>query len=238
MLMRVPAAHACALLNTCITHVDADRLSVACLPQARLTANRHELEALQAAVGIQAAAAAAGVPPARRGENSRRAFKAPAMPIMPLGYDPADTVLFQQQVQRRALTGAAAAAPIRPLQQQQHGQMRSYDFGQMMAQMLLSVPMGRAGRATGGQARSSAARRGLPAGLVHMREAVLGMQRAGLPPHMLFSDRDFTAGTIVGRQWFHGPLPICGWRQKKTGVASGCHSRCLRHAPICGATGW
>jgi len=202
---------------------------VACLPQARLRANRHELEALQAAVGMQAAAA--GAPTARRGEN-RRAFKAPAMPIMPPGYDPADTVLFQQQLQRRALSGAAAAAaaapiPPPPQQQQQHGQMRSYDFGQMMAQMLLSMPMGRAGRTTGGQAASSAARRGLPPSLVHMREAVIGMQRAGLPPHMLFSDRDFTAGTVVetavvpcspSSMWYAPRTCVLGFQAVTAGV--------------------
>jgi hypothetical protein len=34
---------------------------------------------------------------------------------------------------------------------------------------------------------------GLPSSLVALREAVAGMQRTGLPPQLLFSDRDFTA---------------------------------------------
>jgi hypothetical protein len=34
---------------------------------------------------------------------------------------------------------------------------------------------------------------GLPASLAALREAVQGLQRSGLPPHLLFSDRDFTA---------------------------------------------
>eukprot|EP00775_Hariotina_reticulata_P002009 gene2009-2331_t len=35
--------------------------------------------------------------------------------------------------------------------------------------------------------------RGLPRAFTAVREALLGMQRAGLPPQLLFSDRDFTA---------------------------------------------
>lgn len=46
------------------------------------------------------------------------------------------------------------------------------------------------------------ARRSVPAGLHALRDAVLGMQRAGLPPQLLFSDRDFTAGRCR-HLWLH-----------------------------------
>jgi hypothetical protein len=93
-----------------------------------------------------------------------------------------------------------------------------------MAQVLLSMPMPRwAARPSGG---GGGARRGLPASMVQMREAVLGMQRAGLPPHMLFSDRDFTAGKLsvvihgqqlkvacAGRAVVCVRVPICTFKQ-------------------------
>jgi hypothetical protein len=62
-----------------------------------------------------------------------------------------------------------------------------------MAQALLGMPrFGLAGAAAGGGRG-----RGLPPHLQAMREAMLGMQRSGLPPHLLFSDRDFTAGARI-----------------------------------------
>lgn len=56
-----------------------------------------------------------------------------------------------------------------------------------MAQALLGMP--RFGGPGGGRGHG----RGLPPHLAAMREAMLGMQRSRLPPHLLFSDRDFTA---------------------------------------------
>jgi hypothetical protein len=65
-----------------------------------------------------------------------------------------------------------------------------------MAEALLNMPTPWGG--SGG-----AAGRGLPRALTAVREALLGMQRAGLPPQLLFSDRDFTAGDQRGRRWEH-----------------------------------
>jgi hypothetical protein len=62
---------------------------------------------------------------------------------------------------------------------------RHTNWGMAMAHALLQLP--RWGAAGAGRGR------GLPPGLTAMREAMLGMQAAGLPPHMLFSDRDFGA---------------------------------------------
>jgi hypothetical protein len=46
-------------------------------------------------------------------------------------------------------------------------------------------------RSSGGYGQG---RGGVPQPLMALREAVVGLQRSGLPPHLLFSDRDFTAG--------------------------------------------
>lgn len=166
-------------------------------PQARLK-RRQELESLQAAMG-PAAGAAAGAGGARGHVSYQGLRQVPAMPFMPgmpPGYEAADNARYQRMNAQGAGPLAAGAGaqqqPQQPHQQPQQRQVRSYaDFGQAMAHMLLSMPAPRfPGRPSGG----SAARRGFPAHLVQMREAVLGMQRAGLPPHLLFSDRDFTAG--------------------------------------------
>ncbi|KIY99409.1 hypothetical protein MNEG_8552 [Monoraphidium neglectum] len=45
-------------------------------------------------------------------------------------------------------------------------------------------------RSSGGYGQG---RGGVPQPLMALREAVVGLQRSGLPPHLLFSDRDFTA---------------------------------------------
>jgi hypothetical protein len=50
--------------------------------------------------------------------------------------------------------------------------------------------------APGGGGRGAG--RELPTALRAVREAVMGMQRSGLPAHLLFSDRDFTAGELKG----------------------------------------
>ena len=164
-----------------------------CVLQARLRSNRYELEALQAAVGAAAAATGRADAAGRQGHVSpSRQAAFGRLPGMPPGYEPADAVGFQRPRDLVPRDNPAAAGAARAQQQQR--QARPYaDFGQAMAHMLLSMPMPRApGRASGG----SGARRGLPASLVQMREAVLGMQRAGLPPQLLFSDRDFTAGGL------------------------------------------
>jgi hypothetical protein len=54
-------------------------------------------------------------------------------------------------------------------------------------------PAGPGGPRHGGGAPHAPGPFGLPASLVALREAVVGMQRTGLPPQLLFSDRDFTA---------------------------------------------
>jgi hypothetical protein len=168
-----------------------------CSSQAQLAANRFDMEAVHAAAAAAAAgaaAAAAGRPRA----GGRVAFQAP--PSFQ-GYHAADAARMQ-----------APGAPAGHTQLQQQGAphqaQRAFDAGQAMAQVLLSMPMPR-WRAPGG---SSGARRGLPAGLLQMREAVLGMQRVGLPPHLLFSDRDFTAGGCCGCRKYRSCRLLCGGR--------------------------
>jgi hypothetical protein len=139
------------------------------------------------AVHAAAAAAAAGAAAAAAGrprEGGRIAFPTPPSFLFP-GYEPADAARLQRPGPQAGRAQLQLPGPSHPQSAQ-----RAFDAGQAMAHMLMSMPMPR-WRASGG---SSGARRGLPASVVQMRDAVLGMQRAGLPPHLLFSDRDFTAG--------------------------------------------
>lgn len=171
--------HHCCTDKHCITFP-----ATACssrFSQVRLAAaNRYQAE-------MQAAAGAGHRSSSHQGARAIPPFLAP-------GYDLADTARAHAGNALPAAPPAARAAA--PGSMQPPGPVqRAYDVGQAMAQVLLSMPMPRwAARPPGG---SGAARRGLPASLVQMREAVLGMQRAGLPPHMLFSDRDFTAGRLA-----------------------------------------
>lgn len=86
---------------------------------------------------------------------------------------------------RRAYRAPQRAAHLQQQQHQAHQQPHQHNphWGMAMAHALLQLPRWGGGRG-----------RGLPPGLSAMREAVLGMQAAGLPPHLLFSDRDFGAG--------------------------------------------
>jgi hypothetical protein len=84
-----------------------------------------------------------------------------------------------------------------------------------LASALLGLPLGLTGAGTvlrgprsggGNGGRGVGGREALSQGLRQMRDAMLGMQRAGLPPHLLFSDRDFTAGEGWNGIWEH----LCG----------------------------
>jgi hypothetical protein len=66
---------------------------------------------------------------------------------------------------------------------------------------------------------------GLPPSLMALREAVVGMQRTGLPPQLLFSDRDFTAGA---RASLSGGLSSCCHPVRRGGL--------VLAAPSLGAT--
>lgn len=171
----VPATH------LCMAH---DHFADFSLLQVRQSAAQRYQAEMQAAAA--AAAAAAGI-----GHGGYRGLRLPPG-YMPPGYDPADTV----RVQPHNAGPGPAAPPAAGNMQPPGPAQRAYDVGQAMAQVLLSMPMPRwPGRGAGG----GGARRDLPPGLAQMRDAVLGMQRAGLPPHLLFSDRDFTAGGLQER---------------------------------------
>jgi hypothetical protein len=157
------------------------------LPGAPLQVRQQAADRYQAEMQAEAAVAQA----AGSWRSSQRAGLQAPPNLMPPGYDPAGTAPLQPQRMPPA-AGAAGAGPV-----PQAPAQRAFNVGQAMAQMLLSMPMPMprwSGRGSGGG--RGGARRGLPANLMQMRDAVLGMQRAGLPPHLLFSDRDFTAGTL------------------------------------------
>jgi hypothetical protein len=164
------------------THMHCPPFPGAPLQVRQQAADRYKAE-------MQAEAAVAQAASSWR-SSQRTSLQAPPN-LMPPGYDPADTAPLQAQRMPPA-AGAAGAGPA-----PQPPAQRAFNVGQAMAQMLLSMPMPMpmprwSGRGSGGG--RGGARRGLPANLMQMRDAVLGMQRAGLPPHLLFSDRDFTAG--------------------------------------------
>lgn len=67
---------------------------------------------------------------------------------------------------------------------------------------------GGGGSASGGRHGHGHGHGFMPQSIMALREAVVGMQRTGLPPQLLFSDRDFTAGGFMLHVLCRWPAPF------------------------------